>query len=168
MQKIRLYSMILALLAMSAVVRAAEDDAAWYAGVANVALGVISVHNPTLDEAYILMCPAARADSLAKDGDIGSFIRHMRAAGSDLAVIVIPPNMKVVGTTYVVYFKDNKPIGSLALASRPAPTDEVVAKAYVPFSGPAATLKRQPGYEFGEIQADDGTKIQTLKIAGWQ
>lgn len=62
-----------------------------------------------------------------------------------------------------------KPLGLVALvASQAKPSDDVVAKAYVPLTTPVEKQKRRARYESGVIKADDGTEIFTLQIAGWQ
>ena len=84
--------------------------------LANTAIDVISSRYPTPHDDYIiLMCTSDRADALAKDSDIGALVRYLRAAGGDLAVVVMPSGLNA-GTTFAVYFKQGSPLGFVAIA----------------------------------------------------
>lgn len=162
--------LVVALLASGGLARAADDNAMRADNLANAALDVIGSRDPTPPDNYlVLMCPSNHAEALSKDSDIGAFIRHMQAVGSDLAVVALPSGGLDAGSTYTVYFKGGKAVGLVAVAaSQEKPTDDVVAKAYVPLTAPVEKQKRRARYESGVIKADDGTEIFTLQIVGWQ
>ena len=165
---IRAFSLAI-LLGLCAVAPVVGARQAQVEDLANDALDVISSRHPTPHDDYlILMCTSDRADALATDTDIGPLVRHMRVAGGDLAVVVMPFGLSA-GTTFAVYFKGGTPLGLVAIApSKNKPTDDVITKAYVRLTAAVPELKRKPRYEVGVINADDGTEIYTLKIVGWQ
>ena len=113
----------------------------------------------------LLMCTSDRQRSLAKDKDIGAYVRFMVVAKSNLAVVVMPAGSNS-GATFCVYFDRNKPLGLVATPQGHGKlTDTDIGKAYTPLTG-ATTPKweHKPRFDWGTIKADDGTEIVALRV----
>src|ERR1044072_2765518 len=64
----------------------------------------------SLNGYMLIVCKAASWKGLEKDSDLGPFLTYKKAAGNLDAIVATPANPKD-GSTYVVYFQDNKPNG---------------------------------------------------------
>ena len=136
--------------------------------IATDALAIIGDRYPIKFEDYlILMCTSDRQQSLAKDSDIGAYVRYTPLAKGNLAVVVMPAGSNS-GATYCVYFDTNKPLGIVTTPEgRGNLKDADVAKAYTPLVGMSIPRwEDRPRFKWGKIKADDGTEIFALKVIG--
>lgn len=118
----------------------------------------------SLNGYLLIVCKAPRWKSLQKDSDLGPFLKYKKAASNLDAIVATPSNAKD-GSTYAIYFQDNKPIGFVEIKTGKGEkvTEENIAKAYSSVTeGPGSTS--QIRFETGEVYSDDNQPIPTLTV----
>lgn len=142
-----------------------EDDSTALQLLGEKVLAVVQSKRPESLKGYLLIiCQAPLWKALAKDADVGPFLRFKTAASDLHAVLVMPANPKN-GSTYCVYFEGKKPIGftEIKTAKGDKITGENVAKAYVALTEDY-NVKGQPIFEKGVVHSDDDIPIPTLVV----
>lgn len=122
----------------------------------------------SLNGYLLVVCRAPMWKALEKDSDLGPFIKHKKAA-SDLDLIVATPANPKDGSTYGIYFQDEKPIGFVEIKTGQGEklTPANVAKAYVPVTDdPNPNPDGPVRFEIGEVYSDDDQPIPTLTVVG--
>lgn len=120
----------------------------------------------SLNGYLLVICKAPGWKSLAKDSDLGPFLKYKKAANNLDAVVAMPQNSKD-GSTYGIYFQDNRPIGFVEIKTGKGEkiTDENVAKAYAAVTeDPDPGAANQIRFESVEVFSDDDQPIPTLKV----
>ena len=116
---------------------------------------------------YLLMvCKASSWKALEKDSDLGPFLRHKKAAANLDTIVAMPSNPKN-GSTYGIYFQDNKPIGFVEIKTGKGEkiSEANVAKAYVPLTEePNESTLNPIRFEEGRAFSDDDVPIPTLQV----
>lgn len=114
----------------------------------------------------LIVCKASLWKALEKDSDLGPFLKHKKAASNLEAIVAMPENMKN-GSTYAVYFQDNKPIGLVEIKTGQGEkvTPENIAKAYTPITEDVDQgAANQISFETGQVYSDDDKPIPTLQV----
>lgn len=120
----------------------------------------------SLNGYLLIVSKAASWKSLEKDSDLGPFLRHKKAA-SNLDVIVAMPSDAKSGSTYGIYFQDNKPIGFVEIKTSKGEdiSPENITKAYVSvtedFDQGAASQIR---FKAVDVFSDDDQRIPALEV----
>jgi uncharacterized protein involved in high-affinity Fe2+ transport len=120
----------------------------------------------SLNGYLLIVCKASGWKALAKDSDLGPFLKYKKAAGNLDAVVAMPANAKD-GSTYGVYFEDGKPNGFVEIKTGKGEklTEANVAKGYAPVGEDSASgATDQIRFEAVEVFTDDNTPIPTLKV----
>lgn len=120
----------------------------------------------SLNGYLLLVCTASSWKSLEKDSELGPFLRHKKAAGNIDAIVAMPSDPKD-GSTYGIYFQDNKPIGFVEIKTDQGEkiTPENLAKGYVSVTEePDRGTADQIRFEISEAYSDDNQPIPTLKV----
>lgn len=120
----------------------------------------------SLNGYLLLVCKAPGWKTLEKDSDLGPFLRYKKAANNLDAIVAMPANVKE-GSTYGIYFQDNKPIGFVEIKTGKGEkiTAENIAKAYV-----SITEEIDPGsagqirFKRGQVSSDNDEPIPTLEV----
>ena len=120
----------------------------------------------SLNGYLLIVCKAPSWKVLEKDSDLGPFLRYKKAAKNLDAIVAMPSNVKE-GSTYGVYFQDNKPIGFVEIKTGKGETitEENLAKAYVSITeeidqGSAGQIR----FKRGEAYSDNNEPITTLEV----
>ncbi len=119
----------------------------------------------SLNGYMLIVCKAASWKSLEKDSDLGPFLRYKTAAGNLDAIVATPANPKD-GSTYGIYFQDNRPNGFVEIKTGKGEkvTSENVAKAYTAVTEDSDSVAKQIRFELGEVYSDDNQPIPTLTV----
>ena len=120
----------------------------------------------SLNGYLLVMCKSSRWKALEKDSDLGPFLKYKKAASNLDAIVALPENAKN-GSTYGIYFQDNKPIGFVEIKTGQGEkiSDANVAKAYsavIEDSDQGATGRIR--FEPVEVESDDSQPIPALKV----
>ena len=114
----------------------------------------------------LIVCKASLWKALEKDSDLGPFLKHKKAASNLEAIVAMPENPKN-GSTYAVYFQDNKPIGLVEIKTGQGEkvTQENIAKAYTPITEDVDQgAANQISFETKQVYSDDDQPIPTLQV----
>jgi hypothetical protein len=120
----------------------------------------------SLNGYLLIVCKAPRWKALEKDSDLGPFLKYKKPASNLEAIVAMPSNPKD-GSTYGIYFQDNKPIGFVEIKTSQGEkvTGENVAKAYAPVTEDAAPATAgEIRFEVGQVFSDDDQPIPTLTV----
>ena len=120
----------------------------------------------SLNGYLLVVCKASNWKTLEKDSDLGPFLRYKKAAGNLDAIVAMPSNPKD-GSTYGIYFQDNRPIGFVEIKTGQGEKISVenLAKAHASVTedsdpGPATKIR----FETGQVYSDDNEPIPTLTV----
>jgi hypothetical protein len=114
----------------------------------------------------LVVCKAASWKALEKDSDLGPFLKHKKAP-SNLDLIVAMASNPKDGTTYAIYFQDNKPIGFVEIKTGQGEkvTPESVAKAYSEVTEDSAQgTAGQIRFQIVEVTSDNDVPIPALEV----
>lgn len=120
----------------------------------------------SLNGYLLIICKASSWKALEKDSDLGPFLKHKKAASNLEAIVATPSNAKD-GSTYGIYFQDNKPIGFVEIKTGQGEriTAENVAKGFVSVTeDPGPGTAGQIRFEIGQVYSDDDQPIPTLTV----
>lgn len=112
----------------------------------------------------LVICKASIWKALEKDADLGPFLKYKKA-DSNLDVIVAMPENPKNGSTYGIYFQDNKPIGfaEIKTGQGETVTQDSLAKAYVSVTEESGAVD-QIRFETVEVVSDDDKPIPALRV----
>jgi uncharacterized protein involved in high-affinity Fe2+ transport len=120
----------------------------------------------SLNGYLLVVCKAPSWKALEKDSDLGPFLKYKKAARNLDAIVAMPSNPKD-GSTYGIYFQDNRPIGFVEIKTGQGEqlTQDNLAKAYVSVMeasdhGTAGQIR----FEIGQVYSDDNQPIPTLTV----
>lgn len=120
----------------------------------------------SLNGYVLVVCKASLWKTLEQDSDLGPFLKYKKAANNLDAIVALPETPKS-GSTYGVYFQDNRPIGFVEVKTAQGEkiSVETLAKAYVSVTedsdrGAANSIR----FEEVETYSDDNKPIPTLKV----
>ena len=120
----------------------------------------------SLNGYLLIVSRAASWKSLEKDSDLGPFLKHKKAA-SNLDVVVAMPSDAKSGSTYGIYFQDNKPIGFVEIKTGKDEeiSQENITKAYVSVTedsdqGAAGKIR----FKAVDVFSDDDQRIPALEV----
>jgi len=120
----------------------------------------------SLNGYLLIVCKAPGWKALEKDSDLGPFLKYKKPASNLDAIVAMPSDPKE-GSTYGIYFQDNRPIGFVEIKTGQGEkiTQDNVAKAYVLVTedseqGTATQIR----FEIGQVYSDDNQPIPTLTV----